>query len=229
MSVTGTCVKTMVCIALALGSGGWLYLKMVPNGNLLAGNPAVGMPFIMGGFIVGAISALATVFKPSLAPITTPVYSLAKGLALGGLTAWISMSVRNASIAGQAVGLTFGVLFMMLFLYQTGLIKVTQKLRMAVPAATGAIMLLYLATFVLSFFGVTVPFIHDATGYGIAFSLFVVGLAAFNLLLDFDTIDSLVDARAPKAMEWYGAFALMTTLLWLYMEILRLLAKMNRR
>ena len=221
MTITGTALKTMIAIMLAFLTAGWIFIqvKTVPMFNP--------MPYVWGGVIVGLICAIATMFKPTWAAMTTPVYALAEGLFLGGISALID--TRYPGIAFQACGLTFGVLFVMLVAYQTGLIKVTEKLRMVVTACTGAIFLVYMISMVLRFFNITFPFIHDAGPIGIGFSLFVVGLASFNLLLDFDMIDRMASQRASKAMEWYGAFALMVTLVWLYMEILRLLSKLQSR
>ncbi|HIY71667.1 MAG TPA: Bax inhibitor-1/YccA family protein, partial [Candidatus Luteimonas excrementigallinarum] len=129
----------------------------------------------------------------------------------------------------QAVMLTFGTLFAMLFAYRSGLVKATENFKMGVVAATGGIMLVYLATIVLGLFGINIPMIHDSGLIGIGFSLFVVVIAALNLVLDFDMIETGVQARAPKYMEWYGAFGLMVTLVWLYIEFLRLLAKLQSR
>lgn len=221
MTITGTALKTMIAILLAFLTAGWMFLQVKNNVGF---NP---QPFIWGGAIVGMICAFATMFKPTWAAFTTPVYALAEGLFLGGISAFLDK--RYPGIAFQACGLTFGVLIVMLVCYQTGLIKVTQKLRMAVTACTGAIFLVYMLSFVLSFFGITFPLIHSAGPMGICFSLFVVGLASFNLLLDFDLIDRMASQRAPKHMEWYGAFALMITLVWLYMEIIRLLSKLQSR
>jgi uncharacterized YccA/Bax inhibitor family protein len=140
--------------------------------------------------------------------------------------------VFEASFPGivlQAVGLTLGVMFVMLGLYKSGVIKVTAKLRMAIVAATGGIALLYIASIVLGFFGVGIPLIHGSGTFGILFSLFVVGVAAFNLVLDFDFVDRASAAGFPKYMEWYGAFGLIVTLVWLYLELLRLLSKLNSR
>ena len=221
MTVSGTATKTLVAIMLAFLTAGYTFLQFQQGANIT--------PYLWGGLIVGLVAAIATMFKPTWAAITTPIYALAEGFFLGGISAIVQMQFPQQPIVFQACGLTFGVLFIMLVLYQTGVIKVTQKLRMAVVAATGAIALLYLASFVLGFFNVRIGFIHDAGPLGIGFSLFVVGLAAFNLLLDFDLIDRLTANGAPKHMEWYGAFALMVTLVWLYIEILRLLSKLNRR
>lgn len=225
MTVTGTATKTMIAVALALATALWTWDQFEK------GNPIQG--YMIGGLIVGLVASLATMFKPTWAGITTPIYALAEGCFLGGISAIIQTSLAqrgiNQPIAFQACALTFGVLAVMMTVYQTGLIKVTDKLRMGVVAATGAIGLLYLASIVMSFFGMQIPFIHGSGMLGIGFSVFVVGLAAFNLLLDFDLIDRMAANRAPKYMEWYGAFALMVTLVWLYIEILRLLSKLNRR
>ncbi len=129
----------------------------------------------------------------------------------------------------QAVGLTCGTLFMMLFVYQTGLVRVTEKLKAGIITATGALALFYFATWILRLFHVDMPLVYSATPMGIGFSLLVIGLAAFNLLLDFDFIEKAAYAGAPKYMEWYGAFGLMVTLVWLYLEILRLLMKLADR
>jgi len=174
---------------------------------------------------------LITIFKPSFAPWTAPVYAAFEGIFLGTLSYIIENQLGRAypGIAIQAVSLTAGTLCIMLFVYATGLVKVTDRLRAGIVAATGAICLVYLVAFALSFFGVAVPFIQSATPIGIGFSLFVVGLAAFNLLLDFDFIEKGARLEAPKYMEWYGAFGLMVTLVWLYLEILRLLRKLQDR
>ncbi|MEQ9407160.1 MAG: Bax inhibitor-1/YccA family protein [Fuerstiella sp.] len=225
MTVSGTAVKTIIALVLAGLTAAFTW------NQFMQGNPIQG--YMIGGLVVGLIACFATIFKPTWAPVTTPVYALAEGLFLGGISAIIQSNLAqrgiNEPIAFQACALTFGTLAVMMTVYQTGLIKVTDKLRMGVVAATGAIALLYLVSFVMGMFGSSIGFIHSAGPLGIGFSLFVVGLAAFNLLLDFDLIDRLAASRAPKHMEWYGAFALLVTLVWLYIEILRLLSKLNRR
>lgn len=228
MTVTGTATKTLISIVLAFLTAGMVWHKFQQEGGIPLGLQAI-QPFWVGGLIVGLVASLATVFKPNWAPYTTPIYALAEGCFLGGISAIVQSQFPQVPIVFQALGLTFGTAFAMMVLYQTGMIKVTEKLRAGVMAATGAIALVYLISFVMRMFGMQMPFIHEATPIGIAFSVFVVGLAAFNLLLDFDLIDRMSAQRAPKHMEWYGAFALMVTLVWLYIEILRLLAKLNRR
>jgi len=233
MTVTGTTVKTLIALLLAFLTAGFVWLKFEKLGGMKTpANPAAVsaiMPYLIGGFVVGLIASIATVMKPVWATFTTPVYALAEGCFLGGISAVVQAQFPDVPIVFQALGLTFGTATVMMLLYQTGMIKVTEKLRAGIMAATGAIALVYLISIGLRFFGMNMPFIHEATPIGIGFSLFVVGLAAFNLLLDFDLIERLSAQRAPKHMEWYGAFALMVTLVWLYIEILRLLSKLNRR
>jgi uncharacterized YccA/Bax inhibitor family protein len=170
---------------------------------------------------------MVTTFKKEWSPVTAPIYALLEGLALGGLSAVIDL--RYPGIAIQAVGLTFGTLFVLLLAYRSGLIKVTEKFRMGIVAATGGIMLFYLLQMLLGFFGVQFVSINGSGIVGIGFSLFVVAIAALNLVLDFDFIERGVQYGAPKYMEWYGAFGIIVTLVWLYLEILRLLSKLNRR
>jgi uncharacterized YccA/Bax inhibitor family protein len=179
------------------------------------------------GLIIGLVAALVTIFLPKWARISAPVYAAAQGLALGAISAFYEQQLHG--IVFQAVGLTFGVLAVMLIAYRTGIIKVTDRFRMIVVAATGAIALLYLVSMVLSFFNISIPFIHQGGTFGIIFSLVVVGIAAMNLALDFDYIQRGVEHGAPKVLEWYAAFGVMVTLIWLYLEILRLLAKIRRR
>ena len=189
-------------------------------------DPAASMAWLLVGLIGGLIVAMVTIFKKEWAAFTAPAYAVLEGLMLGALSA--SFEARYPGIAIQAVGLTIGTLLAMLIAYTSGLVKVTQNFRMGVVAATGGIFLVYLATMGLGFFGIHIPYIYDTGLVGIGFSLFVVVIAALNLVLDFDLIDSGVAAGAPKYMEWYCAFGLLVTLVWLYIEMLRLLSKINR-
>jgi uncharacterized YccA/Bax inhibitor family protein len=184
-------------------------------------------PLMLLGVFGGLICALVTTFKKEWSAVTAPLYALLEGLALGGISA--SVELRYPGIAMEAVGLTFGTLFVLLFLYRTGVIKVTQKLRLGIVAATGGIFLFYLIQMVLGFFGMQFTSVNGAGPIGIGFSLIVVAIAALNLVLDFDFIEQGVQYGAPRYMEWYGAFGIMVTLVWLYLEILRLLAKMRSR
>ena len=181
-------------------------------------------PALIGGFIV----ALVTIFKKPWAPVTAPLYALLEGLLLGVISA--AYERRFGGIVFQAVVLTFGTLFALLAAYRSGAIEATDNFRLGVVSATGAIAVLYLVDLGLTFFaGIRVPFIHESGPMGILFSLFVVGLAALNLVLDFDFIEKGAASGAPKYMEWYGAFGLLVTLVWLYLEILRLLSKTRKK
>jgi uncharacterized YccA/Bax inhibitor family protein len=222
-TVQGTVGKTFLLLAILSFTALWSW-NAVASGTF----PMAVLPISMfGGFIV----AMITIFKPSVAPVTAPIYAAVEGLFLGALSQFIEMRyhLKYPGIALQAVGLTCGTLFMMLFVYQTGLVRVTEKLKAGIITATGALALFYFATWILRLFHVDMPLVFSATPMGIGFSLFVIGLAAFNLLLDFDFIEKAAYAGAPKYMEWYGAFGLMVTLVWLYLEILRLLQKLADR
>ena len=170
---------------------------------------------------------MITIFKTNWAPITAPISALFEGLYLGGISAFLEL--RYPGIAIQAVGLPFGVLMTMLVVYASGMIRVTNKLRIGISAATGGICLFYLLEMILGFFGVNFVAVNGSGVIGIGFSLFVCAIAALNLVLNFDLIDQGVNYGAPKYMEWYGAFGIMVTLVWLYIEILNLLSKMRSR
>jgi uncharacterized YccA/Bax inhibitor family protein len=222
MTIQGTVNKTAIILCCLLLSAGWTW-----NMFYSSGNSAVVMPWMIGGAIGGFIVALITVFKKTAAPITTPIYALLEGLFIGGISS--IFEAQYPGIVIQAVGLTFGTLFALLFAYKSGFIKATENFKLGVVAATGSIMLIYFASIILGFFGIRIPFIHDSGPLGILFSLVVVVIAALNLVLDFDFIEHGAEQGAPKYMEWYAAFGLMVTLVWLYIEILRLLAKLRSR
>ncbi len=175
----------------------------------------------------GMVTAFVTIFKKNWAPLTAPLYALLEGLVLGGISAVFEKTYPG--IAVQAVGLTFGTLFVLLLAYKSGIIRATQRFKTGVIAATGGIAVFYLVAMLLGFFHVSVGVLYSSSPWGIAFSLFVVIIAALNLVIDFDMIESGVGMGAPRYMEWYGAFGLMVTLIWLYLEILRLLSKARRR
>lgn len=183
--------------------------------------------FIWGGAIGGFIVAIVTVFKKEWSPVTAPIYAGLEGLFLGG----ISMMYANMyeGIVFNAVALTLGIFAAMLITYRSGLIEVTHKFRMGIIAATGGIALVYFASIILGFFGINLSLVTGTGAWGIGFSLLVVVIAALNLVLDFDLIDRGAAEGAPKYFEWYTAFGLIITLVWLYIEILRLLGKMQRR
>lgn len=179
----------------------------------------------IGSAIAGFILVLVSVFKQQHSPVIAPIYAALEGLFVGGISA--IYAGLGGGIVIQAVSLTLLVLFIMLFIQKTGIIPVTRQFRMGVVMATGAIALLYLATMVLGLFGVNMPYIHEGGTIGILFSLGVIGIASLNLLLDFDNIVKGEEYGAPKYMEWFTAMGLMITLVWLYIEILRLLAKLR--
>lgn len=192
-----------------------------------SGGAANLMPYVLVGALGGFAVAMVTIFKKTWAPYTAPLYAALEGLFIGGVSAMFEQ--RFPGIVMQAVGLTFGTLAALLVAYRSGLIKATENFKLGVVAATGGIFLLYLVNIVMGFFGTSMPFIHDSGWLGIAFSGFVVVIAALNLVLDFDFIEQGVDKGAPKYMEWYAAFGLLVTLVWLYLEILRLLSKLQSR
>jgi uncharacterized YccA/Bax inhibitor family protein len=223
MTVQGTIGKTFALLAILSATAIWSWAAE-SRGEL---QPVILPAAAIGGFIL----AMITIFKPTLSPWTAPIYAAFEGVFLGSLSYLIENSLgrKYPGIAIQAVSMTAGTLFVMLFLYASRIIRVTDRLRAGIVAATGALFLVYLISFVATMFGANVPFINNPSPIGIGFSVFVVGLAAFNLLLDFDFIEKGAQVSAPKYMEWYGAFGLMVTLIWLYLEILRLLAKSRRR
>jgi len=224
MTLSGTINKTGVLLLLALLTASFAWSQTLDvDGNLLPGATI----YLWGGVLGGFVLALVTTFKKTWAPVTGPLYALVEGFFLGAISA--VFEARFNGIVFQAVLLTFGTLFALLFAYRSGLIKATENFKLGVVAATGGIALVYLATIVLGFFNVSVPFIHESGLIGIGFSLFVVVIAALNLVLDFDFIETGVEQGAPKYMEWYGAFGLMVTLVWLYIEFLRLLSKLQSR
>lgn len=221
MTLSGTVNKTAILLALMLITAMWTWGRFFETNS-----PAAVAPLMWGGVIGGAVLALITVFFKRAAPYTAPMYALLEGLAIGGISAFYEVKFHGVVI--QAVGLTFGTLFCLLMAYKSGLIRATENFKLGIVAATGAIAVLYLVDLGFMFFGKPIGFIHEGGTFGILFSLVVVVIAALNLVLDFDFIESGVEAGAPKYMEWYGAFSLLLTLVWLYLEILRLLSKTRK-
>ncbi len=213
MTLQGTVNKTGFSLLILLAAAAFVW------------NSPVATPFIFIGLIGGMVAALVTIFKSTAAPFTTPLYAAFEGLLLGGISKMFE--VQYPGIVINAVALTFGTLAALLAAYSTGLIRPSENFKLGIFAATGGIALLYMVSMVLGFFGVRVPYIHDSSPIGIAFSVFVVIIAALNLVLDFDFIERGAEAGAPKYMEWVGAFGLLVTLVWLYLEILHLLAKIQ--
>ena len=220
MTLAGSANKTLALLLILVASAAFTWQQTLvretpPTGLMLLG--------LIGGFIV----AMVTIFKQSWAPVTAPLYALLEGLFLGAISALANRYYPN--IVPQAVALTFGILFCLLVAYRSGLIPVTENFRLGVVAATGAVALIYLVTFVLGFFGVRVPFIHEGGRIGILFSLAVIVIASLNLVLDFDFIEDGARRGLPGYMEWYAGFGLLVTLVWLYLEILNLLMKLSGR
>jgi uncharacterized YccA/Bax inhibitor family protein len=222
MTLQGTVNKTGVLLICVIATAAWTW-----NLFLHSHSPQTVMPLAILGGIGGLIVAMVTIFKKQWAGITAPIYALLEGLVLGSISA--ILEVRFPGIAIQAVSLTFGTLVILLLAYRSGLIAVTEKFRLGIVAATGGIALFYIVEIVLGFFGIHFTAINGSGAIGIGFSVFVVIIAALNLVLDFDFIETGVRVGAPKYMEWYGAFGLMVTLIWLYFEILRLLSKIRSR
>jgi len=219
MTIMGTVHKTALGLLLLMSTALFTW-------NMPAGDPrATGLMIV--GMIGGLIVAIITIFKHHLAKYTVPAYALLEGLALGGISKFFE--VMYPGIVNQAVMLTFGTLGALLLAYRSGLIKATENFKLGVVAATGGIFFVYLLSWILSWFSVSIPLIHSNSNMGILFSIVVVVIAALNLVLDFDFIEEASEKGAPKYMEWYGAFGLLVTLIWLYLEILRLLAKLSSR
>ena len=222
MTINGTVNRTGLLLVLVLVGAmfSWSRFHGVDSA------PAM-LPLVIGGAIGGLVLGLVTSFKKTWAPVTAPLYALVEGVFIGALSAIFEL--RYPGIVMQAVALTFGTMAAMLLAYRSGLIRATEKFKLGIVAATGGIMLLYLANFAMGFFGHSMGFISGSSGVGIAFSAVVVVIAALNLILDFDLIETGAQSGAPKYMEWYGAFALVVTLVWLYLELLRLLSKLQSR
>jgi uncharacterized YccA/Bax inhibitor family protein len=222
MTLEGTVNKAAFLLFLVVVPAAWVWSQV-----RTALDASVVGPWIVLGGIGGFIAAIVTIFKKEWSPVTAPVYAALEGLVLGGLSALLE--ARYPGIVMQSVGLTFATLAAMLIAYRTGLIKATEKFKLGVIAATGAIALYYVVGVVLSLFHVAMPFLQGSSTASIVVSGIIVVVAALNLILDFDFIETGVAGGAPKYMEWYGAFGLMVTLIWLYLEILRLLAKSRGR
>ena len=214
MTIEGTINKTAMSLLLLMATASYTWAN--PSSVLM-----------MIGFIGGLVFALITIFKKTWAPYTVSVYALLEGLALGGISKWFDN--QYPGIASQAIFLTFGILAALLLAYRSKLIKPTENFKLGIFAATGGIAILYLISMIMSWFGSPIGFIHSNSTFGIIFSIGVVIIASLNLVLDFDFIEEGAEKGAPKYMEWYGAFGLLVTLIWLYLEILRLLAKLQSR
>ncbi len=220
MTIGGTVNKIGILLLLVLCSAVWTW-----NLYFNALDASVVYPWMMVGSIGGLIVAIVTVFKKEWAYITAPIYAILKGFALGAVSA-----IYEAAYAGlvlQAVAITLCILLALLVVYKTGLIKATENFKLMVASATGGIALVYLLTLLLGMFNIQIPYIHENGIIGIGFSAFVVVIASLNLVMDFDFIEGGAEQQAPKFLEWYAAFGIIVTLIWLYLEVLRLLAKLR--
>jgi len=229
MTVNGTVNKTGLMLLIVIFAATFTWRKFF--GAIDPAIPGVMPQGIMGwtmvGLIGGFITAIITTFSPRRAAMTAPIYAVFEGLFLGAVSA--IFEAMYPGLVMRAVSLTFGVFFIMLLLYRSGTIRATEKFRTVIFAATGGIALVYLVSFIAGMFGVHFEFLYGTSLMSIGISLVVVVIAALNLILDFDMITQGSNARAPKYMEWYGAFGLMVTLIWLYLEMLRLLSKIASR
>ncbi len=221
MTIQGTVNKIALLLLLVTGSAAFSWFLFATQG-LQASSP-----LMLLGVIGGLIAAIVTIFKKEWAGITAPVYAVFQGLFVGGLSSIFEMQYPGVVI--QSVGLTFGTLFCLLGAYRSGLVQVTEKFKLGIISATGGIALFYFVSMILSLFGVNMSFMNGTGLFSIGLSLIVVVIAALNLVLDFDFIEQASQSGAPKYMEWFGAFGLMVTLIWLYLEILRLLVKLMGR
>lgn len=239
MTLNGTVFKTAILLTILLTAAVVSWTLTLPQGADAADggfaniNP-IAIPLVLVGCLGGFALAMVTCFVPRWAPVTSPFYAAFEGLALGVISAITEAQPKLHGVVLQAVLLTCGVLAVMLFLYATRIIRPTKYFVIGVTAATASIAILYLVVMVLRMLmpSTQIPFIHELFGnglIGIGFSVFVVAIAALNLILDFGLIEGGVAQGAPKYMEWYGAFSLLVTLVWLYIEILRLLSKLRSR
>ena len=224
MTLSGTVLRCAFLLLLCVGAAALTWLQTIPAPGQVAANTSL---YLFGGGAVGLLFSVITIFKPAWAAVTGSIYALAEGVFLGALSA--TFESRFPGIAAQAACGTFCTVAGLLMIYSTGLIKPSENFKLGIAAATSGIALIYLASMVLGLFGISIPLIHQSGLVGIGFSVFVVVIAAFNLVLDFDFIDNGCEAGAPGYMEWYAAFGLLVTLVWLYVEILRLLAKLRSR
>lgn len=219
MTVSGAVNKTGILLICVLITAAWSWSQFFQNGAAAVGG------YTMVGAFGGLILALATIFKKEWAPVTAPLYALCEGLFLGSLSA--VMEMRFPGIAIESVALTFGTCFCLLLAYRSGMIRATEKFTLGIAAATGGIALVYLASMILGLFHVQIPGIFGSGPVGILFSVAVVIIAALNLILDFSMIEEGAYRGLPLYMEWYSAFGLIVTLVWLYLEIIRLLSKLR--
>jgi uncharacterized YccA/Bax inhibitor family protein len=222
MTIQGTVNRTGILLLCVVIGAAWTWgLSHSPE-------PGAALPWTFGGAIGGLVMALVTIFKKNWSPLTSPIYALLEGLFLGGISAFFE--AKYPGIAMQAISLTFGVMAVMLLAYTFRIIKATPKFVLGVVIATGGICLVYLVNVIMvSFFHSQISVLSNGTPLAIGISIFILIIAALNLIIDFDMIEQAAQSGAPKYMEWYGAFGLMVSLIWLYLQVLRLLSNTRRR
>lgn len=228
MTLNGTVNKIFILLLLVVAGAFYtwrLAFEAISSDSLTASRAII--PWMIAGGLGGFIVAIITVFKRSIAPITAPIYAVLEGLFLGGISAFLEYQYPGIVI--NAVGLTFGILLSLLLAYRSGLIKPTENFKLGVFAATGGVAVFYLLSFIFSMFGMPIGYLHNNSLFSIGISVVIIIIASLNLVLDFDFIEQGAASSAPKFMEWYAAFGLIVTLVWLYLEILRLLAKLASR
>lgn len=223
MTVKGTMQKFGFLFLMVMGTAFYSWKEFAEGGNV--------MPLILTGAIGGLVIAIVLMFKKEWSPYLAPAYALLEGLFVGGISAYYSFAFAEQApnIIMNAVGLTFGTCIAMYLLYTFKIIRATAKFKAIIITATAGIAIFYLIAFVLGMFGISIPFLHESSALGIGFSLFVVAIAALNLILNFDMIETGAELGAPKYMEWYSAFGLLVVIVWLYLEILRLLSLLSGR
>ena len=219
MTIQGAATKSLILLGLCVGTGSMTFA--MTHG----GNSGAAMPWMIAGVIGSLVFSLATTFKPTWAPVTAPLYALAEGLLLGAISGMYERMFHG--IVPQAALATLGTMAAMLFAYKTGVIQASRGFMMGVAAATGGIALMYFVAMICSFFGIQMSFLYTPSPISIAISVGIVIVAALNLIIDFAAIQQAAAQGAPKYYEWYTAFGLMVTLVWLYVEIIRLLAMIS--
>lgn len=220
-SINGVIWKSAFLLLLVIAGAGFTWQMVQSN----PGQPEIFMPWLIGSLIAGFVLGLIISFKPNTAPALAPVYAVVEGVFLGAISSFLNLQFPG--IAMQAVTITLGVFVAMLMAYRAGLIKATEKFKSVIVACTIGIMIAYGLSLLLRLFGTSMPFIHESGPIGIGFSLFCVTIASLNLIIDFDFIENMEAQRVPKSAEWYASFGLLVTLVWLYIEILRLLSKLR--
>jgi uncharacterized YccA/Bax inhibitor family protein len=219
MTVQGAVTKTIFALLVTIGAAAFVWRGFFLEQDIT--------PYMMVGAIGGLVVGLVNSFRGAAGPISTTLYAGFEGLFIGGISAYVQNNPKYRGLPFQAVVLTFGVMFAVLAAYKARIVQATEGFKMGIMAAMSGLCLVYLVGFVMAIFGARIPYIHESGPIGIGFSVFVVGLAALTLVLDFDLIERGARSGAPKRMEWYAAFGLLVTLIWLYIQILRLLMKLQ--